>query len=420
MNNYDDKIVMIKNNQRKLLELVRNKLTENNPIFNLNTKKIVDVITHDDQMVKKYEAVVKAQQLIEEYTEKIKNSSSVLEIMEIRKELNKCINKVRKEMVNRGFENTDIDNYFEDIKKYRKIISQKLRFLKRENKISEIDSLNDRDDLTEEETIRLSKLVKNELSYGKRNLNADDKSTIIVSREVKVEKEEPIVTKEEPKEEIKEETKEGIIEPIQEPVKPFDKYIVGGINDKGEINKPQGCKFFVNPNDPIKVDPNKEENNEIKEQEPRKEFPRRTPPKVNNTVQNNTIRDYISDKVDEYIEKYDVIIPDGYGESIIKNLRIFGGNLYNLAHNKGTAKLMFKDGAATGYSEPVLSVYAKYIRSESGIFKNFIGAFRRSALVSRREHYREEHERCINWINKYVASYGSSEIEAIFPPARVI
>ena len=404
MNNYDDKIIMIKDNQRKLLELVRNKFNENNPIFNLNTRNVVDVITYDNKMVKKYEAVIKAQQLIEEYTEKIKNSSSVLEIIEIRKELNKCINKVRKEMINRGFDTIEIDNYCEDIKKYRKLVSQKLRYLKRENKISEIDSLNNRDDLTEEEAIRLSKLVKNELSYGRRNLNEGNKPNRIILKNEESTIEEPVVTLEE--------TKEEIIEPIEEPMKPYDIYIVGGINNNGEVNKPQSCKFFVDPNRVEPVD-------QPKELEPRKEFPRRTPPIVRNVLQNNKIHDYISEKVDEYTEKYDVIIPDGYGDSIIKNLRIFGGNVYNLMHNKGKVRLMFKDSSKSGYNDAILSLYAKYIRSESGMFKNFINAFRRSALISRREHYSEEHERCVSWINNYADSY-SSNIEAIYPPARVI
>ena len=86
-------------------------------------------------------------------------------------------------------------------------------------------------------------------------------------------------------------------------------------------------------------------------------------------------------------------------------------------NNKGKVKNMFKDAVNGSYQEPVLSIYAKYIKSESSIIKSFVGAFKRNPLVSRREFYQNEHEKCIRWIKDYSYEYGNGIVD-IYPPAR--
>ena len=172
MNEYDEKILNIKKNHRMLLGLVKEKLEEEGNIFSFNTKNIVDVLTHDKNVVDKYEAVISAQKLIEKYQNDIKNAKSTDEIKEIRKNLNSCINKVKKAMKNRGIDDVEFNNYCEQVNKYRKRIAENIRFIKRKEKINEIETLlSNFKNLNEEELIKLKKLVKNELAYGKRNIN---------------------------------------------------------------------------------------------------------------------------------------------------------------------------------------------------------------------------------------------------------
>ena len=69
------------------------------------------------------------------------------------------------------FDDIEFNNYCEDVKRYRKRISENIRYLKRYEKINEIENLNSNiSSLNEEDTLRLKKLVKNEMSYGKRNI----------------------------------------------------------------------------------------------------------------------------------------------------------------------------------------------------------------------------------------------------------
>ena len=179
MNNYDEKIQCIKETQKELLKLVKNKIIEENEIFNLDTRNIVDVLNHDNKVIKKYEAIIKAKELIEEYTNQIQQATDIEEIKEIRKKLNSCINKIKKEMKNRGFDDIEINNYTEEAKKLRKKIAFNIRVLKREEKIKEIEVLNNNiDNLSNEELIKFKKLIKNEVSYGKRNLNYDENKIV--------------------------------------------------------------------------------------------------------------------------------------------------------------------------------------------------------------------------------------------------
>ena len=194
MNNYDEKIVNIKETQKKLLQMVKEEIEENGKIFNINTKNIVDVLTHDDQMVKKYQAVIEAQKLIEEYTKEIINAKSIDEIIEIRKKLNSSINKVKKAMRDRGIDDIEYNNYVQDANNFRKKIAKNIRYLKREDKINEIEELNSNfDNLNEEELLRLKRLIKNEISYGKRNLgikSVDDNNKFSIPEIEKVDSKE--------------------------------------------------------------------------------------------------------------------------------------------------------------------------------------------------------------------------------------
>ena len=88
MTSYDEKIAKIKETHKYLIEKVKQEIEEKNHILNLNIGDLTSLLDYDSTMVKKYEAVVKAQELIDEFTTSIKNSTSVEEIKAIRNKLN--------------------------------------------------------------------------------------------------------------------------------------------------------------------------------------------------------------------------------------------------------------------------------------------------------------------------------------------
>ena len=410
MNKYDDKILKIKGTEKELLELVKDKLIKENGLFNCNTKNIIEVLKRDSQMVKKFEAVVKAQQLIAEYTEKIKNSTNVDEIIELRKELNKCINKVKKEMINRGFNEIQIESYCEDIKNYRKTISEKLRYLKRENKISEIEYLNNKEDLTEEELIRLKKLVKNELLYGKRNLNKINKVKVnppIKEKEIKKETESvnSFLRKPEQRRHSRYIRDMDIVVDEKNPTKSklaptrkkIGKYFVDESNiedDKTTLNSQYG-KYFVESSS---------NGDREKDLTTKKDKKNNSSIKSSGTISVKTygnVDEYLSEKIDLYNEKYDVIIPEGYTESKIKNLRIFARNLPTIIRNKGRIKLMMQDSIRFNNRLCDLVGFIEYNREENSIINRFKRAITRTPFIAQEEFYNVEHQKCIDWIINY-------------------
>ena len=429
MNNYVDKIVAIKENEKKLLEFVKNKITDENNIFNLNTRNIVDVLTHDEKMVKKYEAVVKAQELIAEYTERIKNSNNVDEIVELRKELNKCINKVKKEMINRGFDDIEINNYCEDIKKYRKTISENLRYLKREEKIKEIEDLNNNfDNLNEEELLRLKKLVKNEMSYGKRNinkyLNPEIKNTIV--KETNVVKEEKRDFKEElekifpPKENIEKKStlKEELekLFPKKETPKTGCKYIKDDLeklfpskeNDeekstlKEELEKTQpkvGSKYIK---DLMDEEDNKEtKESKIEKKEKMNKLLSSLPSTGTLTIKTyDSLHDFLNSQVNNFEDRYRIKKHEVYTKNPIKNIVIFTKNIPIIANNKNKVKLMVRDYNLF-FKRSELIGYCEYTRKNNSLLSNMKKIISGNSLKEKEAYYASEHENCINWIIEF-------------------
>ena len=344
MNNYDDKLVLIKENQIKLLEMVKEKIKEENEVFNLNTKNIVNVINYDSKVVKKYEAVLEAQKLIEEYTNAILNATNIDEIKEIRKKLNSCINKVKKEMKNRGIDDIEFNNYCENIKNYRKKVSENIRYLKREEKIKEIESLNNNfDDLNEEELLKLKKLVKNEISYGRRNLGED----IEVKRTRK------------PKE-------------------------------KKELGEVLNSTY-------------KEECNKNDSKDNRFNLTLDIPPAKKNVeefVKYDSLEDFLKDRVHSFDNQFKIRKTEGYNSGVIKNIVIFTKNIPKLISNKKSAKSMVVYyNSICRKSE--LYAYSKYVSNTSSIIYNLKSIVKRNTLENKENELKSEHDNIAEWIIDY-------------------
>ena len=404
MNNYNERIELIKETQKKLLIIAKDRINIESYSFNNETKKLVEVLKYDSMVVKKYEAIVEAQKLIETYTEEIKKADSVEKIVKIRKNLNKCINKIKKEMKNRGIDESDYNSYSLETDKLRKSISQNIRFIKRENKINEIETLsNNCDNLNDEEKLRLKKLLKNELSYGKRNLgkieNAKNEVITLPTKPLDAisinnsEKEKNEVKKDEKKEEKKDsryikntDNKDNTKKDIT-----TCKYF----RNKEKRRVPQTCKYFVNNNNPVKKENKKETKKDI-HNHPMFRLSGAVPVKTYNDVEN-----YLSEKIDLYNEKYDVIIPEGYSESKLKNIRIFARNLPTIIRNKGRIRLMMADSVMANNSRSDLIGFIEYNRDENSILNNVKKVIKGTPLIEQEEFYNVEHQKCIEWIINY-------------------
>ena len=344
MNNYDDKIEMIKENQKKLLILARNNISENGIKFNSFTKSIVDVLNYDTKVVKKYEAVLEAQSLIQKYTDEIKNSKSIEEIVEIRKELNKCINKIKKEMKNRGIDDYEFNQYTEESTKLRKSIAQKIRFIKRDEKINEIEELsNNYDNLDKEGLERLKKLVKNELAYSKRNLG----NNIIFNLDEK--KEEKLS---------------------------FDEMIKEFSSTFNRESKPiEKMNELVLPELPV-----------TKAASDFKTY--------------DSLEDYLGEKVDFFRSQYCIENTEEYNGGVIKNITVFTKNLPKLISNKKRSKHMIRDYEVF-CRRPELLGYSNYVEKNNSIVNNFKKAMKKSVLKEKEGQYQDEHGKCVEWIIKF-------------------
>lgn len=429
MNNFDEKIKNIKETEKQLLEFVKSKIEEKDNIFSENVESVVKVLNYDATMVKKHETILEAQKLIVELTNKIKNAKTVDEIVEIRKKLNYYINKIKKEIKERNIDSNEYDQYVLNATDLRKGISEYIRYLKRESKITEIDTLNNKPELNEEEKDYLKKLVRNEISYGKRNLAkynnvVDERFTVKLPEKNSSVKEGIDNSMEKIKGELasKKTSKENEVQ--------VSKYIGQG----------KQCRYFrshesIGENNPVESTINSK-NQELgkyfvkhdkleNDGKPTKNDFKVTTPIKRASIQRsgvlpvktyNNVHDYLSEKVDSFTERYDVIILEGYTESKAKNIKIFARNLPTILRNKGRIKYMMRDCALINNRKPELTGFTEYTRSENSVMNSIKKALTGSKLVDQETFYRKEHERCIDWIMGFCKA---NELEIHYPAAKV-
>ena len=75
----------IKDEHAKLLNMVKEKISENSTNFQNNANEVMAVLKYDEKNIKKYEAMVNAQELIVSLTKQIIEAKSVEEVVAIRK-----------------------------------------------------------------------------------------------------------------------------------------------------------------------------------------------------------------------------------------------------------------------------------------------------------------------------------------------
>lgn len=369
MNN-NDKIINIKDMHKALLELVKNKIKDNSVDFSNNTQTVIEALNYDSEMVKKYEAIIETKKLIIEFSNQIQEAKTVEEVIEIRKKLNNCINKVKREIISRNLEASLYDEYVMKATSLRKSISEYVRYLKREVKIREIESLSNEAN-TPENHDRLKKLLKNEISYGKRNLNKyniqDNQEIIDDNHSSETESNELGSTEKEIEDGDNDKQFDGLREFTEIPLE--------------DESKPQG---LVGKNEDFRYVPKYKTYEDLYK--------------------------YLDDKVMLFERNFRIKKAEKYTRSVIKNLRVFTKNIPILIQNRRRVKLMIKDfNLCTRQSE--LVGYIEYTKIDNSFITNMKKVFEGSSIDDKELYYLEEHQKCVDWIidfcdeNKLSLSY---------------
>ena len=370
MTSYDEKIAKIKETHKFLIEKVKQEIEEKNHVLNLNIGDLTSLLDYDSTMVKKYEAVVKAQELIDEFTTSIKNSNSVEEIKAIRNKLNYYINKIKKEIKDRGLSEEEFNKYYMNATNLRKDIAIYVRFLKRDDKIAEIESLNGNiDNLDKEQLTRLRTLLKNEVAYGKKytEFYANPGQS------------EPVEIVEEPKPLTLEDLRREKIE-----------------RDKKKQTSTLDSKFFEEIRKTPVVVPS------IAAKGIKKlEIPAATQTVAKDDFKRyETLESYLGDKVNSFKTHYRLVRTEKYTNSIIKNIPILVRNVPRIIENKKKIKSIVRD-MRFYYSTPELIAFGKYTIKKNSFMQNIKEVFRKGLLRSRENQYVAEHNRCIEWMKNF-------------------
>ncbi len=180
MKKINKNIDKIQQDHLALLKMVKESLLQNKNNFNTGVKDVIEILKASELDVKKYEAVVQAQELIKDLTQQIVNATNLEDITNLRKKLNYYINKIKNILKKRGIEESVIDTYLEKTTFFRKDIARYIRVLKRENNLSFINnSYANLDNLSEEELQELKKLIRREQNYHTRNIKNSDQRPVV-------------------------------------------------------------------------------------------------------------------------------------------------------------------------------------------------------------------------------------------------
>lgn len=337
-NKVDSRIQKIKSERENLLKMVRASILEHKERFAEKINEVVSTLKEDEESVKKYEAMVRAQELIASLTEEILAAKTVEDIINIRKRLNYYISKIKAELKKREVDQAVLDEYQEKATVLRKEIAKYIRVLKRENNLSEIDRLyGNYDNLSLEEMEALKKSLRREVSYNTRNINGPKKKEIT-----------PIIVAEE--EVTPTEPQTGLVG------------IVGGI-----------------PQLPYEFEPFRSIDD----------------------VEYEEVGGFLAERVESLTEQYGIAdTRDYFGHGVVSNVFSFLCNIPRYVHNKKAIKAMEKDYFMY-YRGGDLVSYMEYLKQRNSIRQGLKCIFNRSYLFSEEGRYLNDHEECCWWIYNF-------------------
>lgn len=345
MNNYEEKIKNIKETEKYLLEIARNAITTQNKILNLNIQDLICMLNYDESTVKKYESTLKAQMLIEKFTNDILEAKDVDEIKAIRNRLNYYINKVKTEIKDRNVSEEEYNKYYENATLLRKNIARYVRFMKREENIKEIDRLSENiDSLNEDELNNLKRLLRLESDYGKRNKNPNP------------------VKKEEKKQ--------------NDDSKDFEKRLSRLFSEYKRNEEPKENK------ESLKIVFNNDK-------------------KVSQSyVEYDNLDSYLSHRINVFNNRYVLKKVNKYDGSLVHNIAEFIKNIPVFRENKKRIEKM-KQASVYYDRTPEFIGFIEYNKRDNSLMKNFKKVFKNTTVRNKERLYLEEHKNCIDWIKKF-------------------
>ena len=359
LNKLDVRINKIRSERYELLSFVSDSIKNNGKIVFSDIKSVMDVIDYDEKCVKRYEAIVKAQNLIVSLTEEITFANSEIEITSLRKKLNYYINKVKNELKKRNVSEEYINKYSESTSYLRKDIAKYIRILKRENNLLKINDIYaNYDKLTEEEKIEFKKSLSRESRYNHRNLNS--------------------------KESKKRENK-----------------IVSNKEETNNMNIYQSMLAEINSQEPTAIDSQIEDMQIYQEMIPK--------PKTENRVLRvvESIKDvnyediqYLDLKIKSYDRQYNIHTLYDYNKSFIKRVCSMLKNIPLYKENKKNIKTMESDSQKY-YGGSDLISYIAYLTRINSIKHGLKSVFDKSYLYKEETKLLNDHEKCAEWLLDY-------------------
>ena len=431
-NDFNEKLKKIKDDHRKLLEIVRESIKEDGIVLGNQIHAVYNCINYDENQIMKYRAICDAKCTIEKLINMILLATTHVEVVSIREHLNYYIDKIKREMVNRKLSDAMITSYQTQASYLRTDIAKSIRVLKRETNIITIEDLILLSEVvvpSDEETIK--SMIKNEMSFNDYYLKPQKIST--------------------PKEKVN--TNPTIIEThavingldyLQE-INPEDtelenlshafKSLLIEPNIK-EHEKDDDIPQEINPEDTelenlshafksLLLEPN------IKEHEKADDIPQQMnpedselenlsyafksllEPKTDDIPKNSPLnyskyaneREFLSAMAKRYTKYYHIDDLKKYDGSTGKNLLRFFANLPTYIYNKLAVNEMDYDSSLFNNESDFIS-FIEYTRRRNSIRNALKSVFSKSYLVSFEGQCLNNHERCVKWMQTYCEENG--------------
>ena len=379
-NKIDERISKIKQERHDLLTIVSDSIRNNGRIVSTDIKSISELLDYDEKCVKKYEAIVNAQNLIVSLTQEIVMANSEEEIINLRKKLNYYINKVKAELKKRNISEEYINKYCENVSNLRKDIAKYVRYLKRENNISEIDNLyHNYDTLTEEDKTKFKKMLSNEVRYNHRNLNPTPQ--VKKSRPKKEEKIVEIINEENNNQndmvEITPQSK--VAEPIEE----------NDINEFAAFAPAVKPKEDIDEFDLTGIIPKKK---------PEEKMTLRVVSSIDEVNEDDV--KYLNVKIQSFDRQYRIQIPYSYDEPFLTRVAHMLKNIPLYKANQKGIKTIESD-IHKYYGGSDLISYLAYLNKINSIKHGLKSIFNRTYLHSEENRLLNSHEKCAEWLLDY-------------------
>ena len=358
----DKRISEIKEQRKELLFRVKESITTNNDKVTRSNEDILWLLDLYDKNSKKYEAIVKAQELILNLTKEIAECNDVEQIMTIRNKLNYYIRKIKSELNSRNIDGRIVDEYYNNVSYLRKDIAKYIRYLKRNDNILEIERLNRNiNNLSAEDREKLRKLLRNEKRYNNNNLNPkkvnkkNKKSKLSIMDELS---REPLI-----------------------------------FTNNADNNDFKIDSIFGSDTLEFHFSNEGRKKNIIDEFDTEKAIIDFVPEKMDEEA-------YLSGRVNMYSKKYGIEDTYQYDDSFGKCLINLFRNIPIYVANKSRIKYMKRDHQ-TYYSGSDLTGYIEYIKKQSSIGYALKSIFSKSYLYSREGQYLNNQKKCASWIREF-------------------